>query len=84
MAIVIAMVFIAVSFSYSRLSFGIPAVGTCSWAISAACHDIGGESDAAEKPLMWVAVYQGDNTQPGHCTITSRNVVELIVRQIYE
>jgi hypothetical protein len=52
--------------------------------ISAACHDIGGESDAAEKPLMWGAVYQGDNKQLGHCTITSRNVVEPIAGQIYE
>jgi hypothetical protein len=45
MAILIAMVLVAVAFSYRRPSSGIPAVETCSWAISAACHDIGGESD---------------------------------------
>jgi hypothetical protein len=66
-----------------RLPTGIPLVGNCSWAISSACHDIAGERDAALKPLRWGVLDPGTADKPGHCSITSREVQNLVEGQIY-
>ena len=66
-----------------RLPSGIPVVGNCSWAISSACHDIAGERDAALKPLRWGVLDPGTADKPGHCSITSRGVQNLVKGQIY-
>ena len=39
-----------------KLGSGMPIIGTCSLAISAACHPAVGDEDAARKPLMYGAV----------------------------
>jgi hypothetical protein len=61
---------------YRRLEPGMPAVGTSSGAISAACHplDADGEHDAAFRPLMWGVVREPKGSEPGHCSFTRREV----------
>ena len=57
---------------FRRYRPGMPIVGSCSAAISAACHAPREDVDAATLPLLWGAVShpQGDGTV-GHCCFTS-------------
>ena len=50
---------------------GMPLVGSCSAAISAACHRPSGDIDAATLPLLWGAVSGQDKGAVGHCCFTS-------------
>jgi hypothetical protein len=90
LAILLVMVILMVSllvvaiFAARKLDPAIPVVGTCSWALSAACHDTGGEVDAALKPLLWGVVDSGDERRAGHCTITSREVEKPFHGQLYQ
>ncbi len=54
---------------------GIPLVGSCSAAISAACH-VPSEDDmsAAEQPVKWGVVGGRNEDGVGHCTFTSLDV----------
>ena len=51
---------------------GLPLAGTCSAAISAACHRPEDDVNAAEKPVMWGVVDSDDTV--GHCCFTSQEV----------
>ena len=57
---------------FRRYRPGMPLVGSCSAAISAACHPPREDVDAATLPVLWGAVSnpQGDGTV-GHCCFTS-------------
>jgi len=75
-AILVVMLLVAGIFSRRRLSSDIPLVAGNTAAISAACHDIGGEPDVATKELRWGVLYEAKSeTGPGHCSLTSREDV---------
>jgi hypothetical protein len=83
MGMLLVMLVVVGLIGMQRLPTGIPVVGNCSWAISSACHDIAGERDAALKPLRWVVLDPGTVDKPRHCSITSREVQNLVKGQIY-
>lgn len=58
---------------FRRYDAGIPLAGTCSAAISAACHPDSGEvPDAAFEPVQWGVVSHADGV--GHCSLSSRDI----------
>lgn len=58
---------------FRRYKPGIPLAGSCSAAISAACHTPENDIHASEKPVMWGLV--GTNKDGiGHCSFTSLEV----------
>ncbi|KAE8395465.1 hypothetical protein BDV23DRAFT_194168 [Aspergillus alliaceus] len=75
-AIALGVVMFAVLTTVSsfRLKSDIPVVGSCSIAISAACHPPEVDADVAGKPLSWGAVRYQEGDQPGHCCLTSQTV----------
>lgn len=85
MSILALMLLTVFAFSMRKLEPGTTMVGTNSFAISAACHDDGGEKDAALKPLTWGVVREGTGDgEPGHATITSQTTSKLIEGRIYQ
>ncbi|CAG8075633.1 unnamed protein product [Penicillium nalgiovense] len=75
-ALAVALVlFVAlVVLSSRKLKPGMPVVGSCSLAISAACHPPESDESVAVKPLLWGAVAHEENGKPGHCCLTSFEV----------
>ena len=55
-----------------RVHRGMPLAGSCSAAISAACHRPDEDVDAATKPVMWGVVHSENGV--GHCCFTSFEV----------
>ena len=57
-------------------SSGMPLAGSCSLAISAACHPPSWDLDAALKPVKWGVVSDsvGEKNAVGHCSFTSGDV----------
>jgi hypothetical protein len=73
---------------YRTYAAGMPLAGSCSAAISAACHPLVEDEDASLKPVQWGAVVQGtvkgDGTETvGHCTFTSLPVEYPISGRLY-
>lgn len=60
---------------------GMPLAGSCSAAISAACHRPGGDVDAATQPVMWGVVSSENGV--GHCCFTSFEVSPPIHGELY-
>ena len=60
---------------------GMPLVGSCSAAISAACHPLKDDPDASLLPLMWGAVENMDSV--GHCCFSSLNVSRPVEGKVY-
>ena len=53
----------------------MPLAGSCSVAISAACHRPDWDSDASLHPVRWGAISEsGNETEVGHCCFTSDDV----------
>lgn len=77
---VIALVTIATGLR--RYPAGMPLSGTCSGAISAACHPPADDVDAAVLPLQWGVVSTQDGV--GHCSFSSRLVAPPIPGQRYD
>jgi hypothetical protein len=76
---------IAVSFrSYDP---GISLVGSCSAAISAACHRPSADTMAYERPVMWGVVDEANVWQGasgvGHCCLTSFEVTKPVEGRLY-
>lgn len=64
-----------------RLRFGgMPTAGSCSAAISAACHPVGPE--VWTKPVRWGVVSASDAV-PGHCSFSSGPVGDAVVGRMY-
>jgi hypothetical protein len=68
---------------------GMPLAGSCSAAISAACHPPKEDVDASLKPVQWGAVDHGSGEidgedAAGHCTFTSFPVEPPIEGRLYE
>lgn len=64
-----------------RYKGGIPLVGSCSAAISAACHPLADENDVALVPVEWgvVSIDKG----VGHCALSGRYVSPPIPWRLY-
>ena len=75
------VVFLGILTGFRRYPPGIPLAGSCSAAISAACHRPEGDTDAAQKPLMWGAVETEGSI--GHCCFTSIEVEKPVVGRLY-
>ena len=69
--------------AFRSLDSVMPLVGSCSLAISAACHRPSDDEDAAYLPVQWGAVTQPAGREPGHCCLTSFKVKPPIVGQRY-
>ncbi|KAL4889365.1 hypothetical protein BDV59DRAFT_186704, partial [Aspergillus ambiguus] len=80
---VLALAIIAtIGIGLRKLKAHMPIAGTCSAAISAACHPPVGDGDAASKPVMWGEVSEAQPPDEGargrvryaHCSFTSKDV----------
>ena len=67
--------------SFRRYPSGIPLAGTCSAAISAACHPPTDDVDAAFKEVQYGEVETSGGIR--HCTFTSHPVTPPIVGELY-
>jgi hypothetical protein len=72
-----------IAFGYVPYQRGMPLVGSCSLAISAACHP--GEhvygSRIATQKMKWGAVASNDGV--GHCTFSAEEVGPPVVGEMY-
>lgn len=66
---------------FRKYPAGIPVVGSCSAAISAACHPPQNDLSAYLLPVKWGVVGQGEEV--GHCSFTSFEVTEPVDGQMY-
>ncbi|KAJ4318189.1 hypothetical protein N0V94_004555 [Neodidymelliopsis sp. IMI 364377] len=71
-----------------RYAAGMPVAGSCSAAISAACHPLPEDTDASVLPVQWGAVSHGDRSGEGaaavgHCTFSSLPVEQPIRGRFY-
>lgn len=64
-----------------RVHRGMPLAGSCSAAISAACHRPEDDVDAATKPVMWGVV--SSDKSVGHCCFTSFEVSRPVPGELY-
>ena len=60
---------------FRRYNSGIPLVGSCSAAISAACHRPFDDSSASLLPLKWGYVDEDKGMDVGHCCLSSFDVI---------
>ena len=83
-AIILAsvMVLVCIMNGFRRYHSGLPLAGSCSLAISAACHRPADDPDAAKLPLMWGEV-ETDDTEVGHCCFSSKEVKTPVVHRLY-
>ena len=74
--------------SLRKYGADLPYVGSCSAAISAACHQPGVSRDASKKPVKWGAVSHGSGKrygqEVGHCTITDHEVETPVNGRLYK
>ncbi|CAN9204025.1 unnamed protein product [Alternaria alternata] len=79
------MVISMVAFGYIPYKRGMPLAGTCSLAISAACHpteQVEGDENIAEKMLQWGVVSIGDD-EIGHCAFSADEVGAVVKGKLY-
>jgi len=77
------MVLVLLLHGCRKLDPGMPMAGSCSLAISAACHRPADDENAALLPVKWGAVSHETKDGPGHCCFTSFEVEPPIVGQEY-
>lgn len=66
------VILFGISNGFRKYKGGMPLIGSCSAAISAACHSLKNDPHAAFLPVMWGAV---ETTGPvGHCCFSSLDV----------
>lgn len=84
MALVLVAVTIAVGW-FRWLKGGIPLAGSCSAAISAACHRPVWDDDASLKPVMWGVIKQQGlrDADYAHCSFSSGDVSTVEEGKIY-
>ncbi|CAN9468624.1 unnamed protein product [Alternaria alternata] len=79
------MVISMVAFGYIPYKRGMPLAGTCSLAISAACHpteQVEGDENIAEKMLQWGVVSIGED-EIGHCAFSADEVGAVVKGKLY-
>jgi hypothetical protein len=67
---------------FRKYDDGIPLVGSCSAAISAACHRLSEDSMAHLKPVKW-GVVEGNRGRVGHCSFSSFEVERPVTGRLY-
>ncbi|KAI5836888.1 hypothetical protein DFP73DRAFT_488070 [Morchella snyderi] len=75
------MLLVALGIGFRRYNGGIPLVGSCSAAISAACHPNPDETSISTAPLLWGVV--GRDGVVGHCSFSGRDVLTPVPYQHY-
>ena len=75
------VVLIGILMGFRQYKPGMPLAGSCSAAISAACHRPKEDDDAAVKPVMWGALGMKDGV--GHCCLSSFEVTKPLVGELY-
>jgi hypothetical protein len=80
-----ALLTFGIGLGFRKLNPHMPVVGSCSAAISAACHGPPDEVDAAFLPLQWgeVVVPSVATNPVGHCSFSSNEVAEPISGRMY-
>jgi hypothetical protein len=75
-AIIVGVVAVTagVANGFRRYNAGIPLVGSCSAAISAACHRPSNDSSASLLPLKWGCVDADTGKDVRHCSLSSFEV----------
>lgn len=69
---------------FRRFDDSIPLVGSCSAAISAACHKLPHDTDAQLNTIMWGVVDPGGSGEEvGHCAFCSFEVGKPVVGALY-
>ena len=73
------VVVIGLAHGFRKYSSGMPVAGSCSAAISAACHPPDGDTKASSKPILWGVVGSGgirdyEGRPIRHCSFTSFEV----------
>ena len=82
--IIAAVALLALIFNgFRRLDSQMPLVGSCSLAISAACHRPPVDNEASLLPVQWGARSHETKKGPGHCCFTSFGVESPIEGQRY-
>lgn len=71
------------TFRFLNYTTIMPLVGSCSAAISAACHDSGKDCEVSIKPVQWGAVPNSGEADVGHCCFTSGHVERPVAGQLY-
>lgn len=59
---------------FRRYNGGIPIVGSCSAAISAACYRPNDDSSTSLLPVQWGQAYVDSTSNIGHCSLSSFEV----------
>lgn len=81
------VVLLGISNGFRKARIGMPFAGSCSAAISAACHPPKAEVDTSMKRVMWGVVAQESFTHAGesvgHCSFTNSQVEAPIVGKWY-
>ena len=78
----VLMVVTLIGTGLRRYKSGIPLMGNNSIVISAACHAIGGDEDAAHGLLQWGALQDGES-RTGHCCFTTQEAEAPIIGRPY-
>ncbi len=81
------VVLVGIANGFRKARVGMPLAGSCSAAISAACHPPKADKDASVKRVMWGVVAEGSSNSPnhsvGHCSFTSFEAAAPIVGKWY-
>ena len=81
------VVLLGICFGFRKSRGGMPLAGSCSAAISAACHPPEADVNASLKRVMWGVVaedcFQYEGESVGHCSFTSSTVKAPVVGKWY-
>ena len=81
------VVFVGIAHGFRKVSVDMPLAGSCSAAISAACHPPKADVNASLKRVMWGVVaeegFNSSDKRVGHCSFTSFDVETPIVGKQY-
>ena len=76
------LLFISIS-SFWKIGGDIPFVGSCSAAISAACHVPDDQKDTSVKSVQWGVVSEVEEGEVGHCSFSAEEVGRPVEGQLY-
>lgn len=77
------MVLVIIAIGFRKFASLMPVAGSCSAAISAACHPPPDDTNAAYSTVSWGAIEQGQYHLVGHCTFTSHKVCAVTSEHVY-
>lgn len=80
----VIVVILGILNGFRKYKPGMPLAGSCSAAISAACHQPGDDVDAATLPVMWGVVgTKGESGEVGHCSFTTFETALPLEGEVY-